>query len=240
MSWFAREARASRFVAVLSTLLVAALACSGGDARAATGSVEIERTAVRYSAPETGGPGKPRYISQRMLSFMARLEAMAERNPNIYEQRYLRAASERYVAEDMLNELLIRSGKEPDDLPKMIEAARADLCIRVGGCPALDEARMQEGLEEAELTTLLRRKVRATTYIDRTVTPIRNPADDELFDAFRTAQHPFRGQTYDACKSDLARWLTFEKLRVSELEFLQSARARVRIVALFLPPSTGQ
>jgi hypothetical protein len=206
---------------------------------AATGSVEIERTAVRYTAPETGGAGKPRFISQRMLSFMARLEAMAERNDNIYEQRYMRAASERYVAEDMLNELLIRSGKEPEDLPKQVEAARADLCTRVGTCAQLDQARTQEGLEEAEVTAMLRRKVRAAWYIDRTVTQILHPADDEVYDAFRTAQHPFRGQAYDTCKTDLTRWLTFEKLRVSELEFLQSARARVRIVALFLPASSG-
>lgn len=220
-------------------LVVLAIALAPGASRAATAHVEIERTAVRYSAPETGGAGKPRFISQRVLSFLARLEAMTERNPNLYEQRYLRAASERYVAEDMLNELLIRSGKEPDDFPKLVEAAHADLCIRVGGCPALDQARAAEGLEEAELGALLRRKVRAATYIDRTVTQIMHPADDELYDAFRTAQHPFRGQAYDTCKVDLSRWLSFEKLRVSELEFLQSARARVRIVALFLPASPG-
>ena len=227
-----------------TTLMLAALAVviggalSPASARAATASVELERTAVRYSAPETGGYGKPRYISQRVLSFLARLEATSEKNPNIYEQRYLRAASERYVAEDMLNELLIRSGKEPDELPRLVELARADLCIRLGSCAVLDEARTIEGLEEAELTALLRRKVRAATYIDRTVTQIFRPAEDEVFDAYRTAQHPFRGQAFDACKGELSRWLTFEKLRVSELEFLQSARARVRIVALFLPSAT--
>ncbi len=221
-------------------LILAAFVSSAtysSSSHAATASVEIERTAVRYTSPETGGAGKPRFISQRMLSFLARLEAIAERNPNISEPRYMRAASERYVAEDMLNELLIRSGKEPDEFPKLVEASRADLCIRVGGCPVLDQARTLEGVEDAELTAMLRRKVRAATYIDRTVTQIFHPADDELYDAFRTAQHPFRGQTYDACKVELSRWLTFEKLRVSELEFLQSARARVRIVALFLPPS---
>ena len=208
-----------------------------GPGANAAASVEIERTAVRYTTPETGGVGRPRFISQRTLSFIARLEALAERNPNVYEQRYMRSASERYIAEDMLNELLIRSGKEPDDFPKLVETSRAELCIRVGGCPVLEQARVLEGVEEAELTALLRRKVRAATYIDRTITQIFHPADDELYDAFRTAQHPFRGQTYDACKVGLSRWLTFEKLRVSELEFLQNARARVRIVALFLPPA---
>ncbi len=234
-SFFTRDTRAAFAV-------LAAMVCGGvtfsGVARAATASVEIERTAVRYSAPETGGAGKPRFISQRMLSFLARLEAISERNPNVYEQRYLRAASERYIAEDMLNELLIRSGKEPDDFTKLVETARADLCVRLGGCSVLDQARTVEGVEDAELTALLRRKVRAATYIDRTVTPIFRPADEELYDAFRTAQHPFRGHTYDAAKADLSRWLAFEKVRVSELAFLQSARARVRIVALFLPPAS--
>lgn len=216
--------------------LAAQTAGAQADTRAPAKGVEIERTAVRYSAPETGGTQKPRYISQRVLSFLARLEAMSERSPNVYEQRYLRAASERFVAEDMLNELLIRSGKEPDDFPKLVELARADVCSRLGSCAALDEARAKEGIEEAELNAILRRRVRAATYIDRTVLQIFRPAEDELYDTFRNAQHPYRGQTFDVCRADLSRWLTFEKLRVAELEFLQSARARVRIVALFLPP----
>jgi hypothetical protein len=194
------------------------------------------RTLVRYYAPETGGPQRPRFITERTLAFFARMEAQAERNPNVYEERYVRAAMERYVAEDMLSELVVRRGTEPQDLPRLVQDARSDLCDRLGGCGQLQDALAREGITEAELANHLRRKVRAAAYVDRSITPIFHPAEDEVYEAYRTSLHPYRGLAFSECKTQLSRWLTYEKLRLSELEYLQSARARVRIVSLFVKP----
>jgi hypothetical protein len=224
-------ARKSTLALLLGCFFIASLLSHEGSARAAA-----ERTLVRYYTPETGGPQAPRFITERTLAFFARMEAQAERNPNVYDERYVRAAMERYVAEDMLSELVIRRGSEPQDLPKLVQDARADLCDRLGGCGQLQDALAREGMTEAELANHLRRKVRAAAYVDRAITPIFHPAEDEVYEAYRTSLHPYRGLSFNECKAPLARWLTYEKLRLSELEYLQSARARVRIVSLFVKP----
>jgi hypothetical protein len=223
--------RLSRHARLLAFSL--AFGCFLGLSHEGGARADAERTLVRYYAPETGGPQKPRFISERTLAFFARMEAQAERNPNLYDERYVRAAMERYVAEDMLSELLIRLGSEPPDFPKLVNDARSDLCDRIGGCGQLQDALAREGITEAELAAHLRRKVRAAAYVDRSITPILHPAEDEVYEAFRTSLHPYRGLAFNECKAVLARWLSYEKLRLSELEYLQGARARVRIVSLY-------
>jgi hypothetical protein len=69
--------------------LLAALLVSGAGARAdeAAGSPSIQgvtlldRVVVRWSAPETGGPGKPQFIFERELAFEARLESLMDPDP---------------------------------------------------------------------------------------------------------------------------------------------------------------
>jgi hypothetical protein len=194
----------------------------------------IDRVAVRYYAPETGGSGHPRFVSERMLAFEARLDALAERAPDsaAYEDRFVRAALDRHIAEDMLAALAVQSGGTPGDLAARAQEERTGLLERVGGADGLRAAMTSEGIDDEEVEALLRRRVRASWYIDRALTPLVRPTDEQLREVFRTSAHPFKNQPFDAVRPALERWFVEERLRAAETTFLQVARARVKIVVV--------
>src|SRR6516165_9467396 len=60
----------------------------------------VDRTVVRFAAPELGGPRSPRFISARVLALEARIEALADpdRTGGAYRERHVSAAIERHIA----------------------------------------------------------------------------------------------------------------------------------------------
>ena len=66
-------------------------------------------------------------------------------------------------------------------------------------------------------------------YVDRVITPIIAVTEDSLREAYRSVLHPFRKEKFDEARPKLKQWLVVERMRVAELEFLQGARARIRI-----------
>ena len=97
---------------------------SGGAPR----RIVVDRTVVRFHAPETGGTAQPRFITERTLAFEARLEAMAGTPEGIgdgYQEHDVRAAVERHVAEELLAGLADRLIAD--------SAARAQAERRAGG-----------------------------------------------------------------------------------------------------------
>lgn len=197
--------------------------------------VGVDRLAVRYVTPETGGNARPRFLSERELAFFARIEASVEGAPiegEEYPERYVRAATDRLVARAMLASLLVQRGSEPPDLPRLAGEARSELAERFGGPAALDAALKAEGVDDAELGAFLRDQVRATHYVDRVITPIIAVTEDSLREAYRSVVHPFRKEKFDEARPKLKQWLVVERMRVAELEFLQGARARIRISAV--------
>jgi hypothetical protein len=204
--------------------------------------VQVDRIAVRYVTPETGGNARPRFLSERELAFFARIEAAVEGAPiesDEYPERYVRAATDRLVARAMLASLLVQRGSEPPDLQRLAAEARSELAERFGGPLALDEALKEVGLDEAELAAFLRVQVRATHYVDRVITPIVAVTEDALREAYRSVVHPFRKEKFDDVRTKLKQWLVVERMRVAELEFLQGARARIRIAPVHRPESAG-
>jgi hypothetical protein len=213
-------------------VIVVVFVTLGSSARA---DVAVDRTAVRFITPETGGAAHPRWLSQRELAFFARLEATMEQvplGPGEYPERYVRTATDRLVARAMLASLMIQRGTEPPDLPKLASDARSELAERVGGAAALENAMKQEGIDEDELGAFLRDFVRAAFYIDRGITPILAVTEDSLREAFRSTLHPFRNMKFEDARPKLKRWLVVERVRAAELEFLQGARARIKITAV--------
>lgn len=203
--------------------------------------VPIDRIAVRYVTPETGGNARPRFLSERELAFFARIEASIEGAPiegEEYPERYVRSATDRLVARAMLASLLVQRGSEPPDLPRLAAEARSELAERFGPPGALEAALKQEGLDEGELGAFLRDQVRATYYVDRVITPIIAVTEDSLREAYRSVVHPFRKEKFDEARPKLKQWLVVERMRVAELEFLQGARARIRISPV--PMQSGQ
>ncbi len=194
-----------------------------------------DRTAVRFITPETGGPAHPRFLSDRELALFARLEAMMEQvpiGPGEYPERYVRSATDRLVARAMLASLMIQRGIEPPDLQKVAQEARSELADRVGGAAALEAAMKLEGVGDDELAAFLRDQVRAAFYIDRGITPILSITEDSLREAFRSALHPYRNMKFEDARVRLKRWVVVERQRSAELEFLQGARARIKIAVI--------
>lgn len=194
-----------------------------------------DRVAVRFFSPETGGAAQPRFLTERELGLFARIEALVEQVPieaDIYPERYARAAVDRLVARAMLASLLVQRGSEPPDLPRLALDARAELADRIGGPAVLEDAMQREGIEESELLAFLRDQVRATWYVDKAITPVIAVTEDSLREAFRSTLHPFRSQKFEDARPRLRRWLVAERMRAAELEFLQSARTRIKIATV--------
>lgn len=206
----------------------------------AEAAVVPDRVAVRWFSPETGGASRPRFLTERELGLFARIESLVEQLPveaDFYPERYARAAVDRLVARAMLASLLVQRGSEPPDLPRLALDARAELADRIGGPAVLDDAMQREGIEESELLVFLRDQVRATWYVDKAITPVISVTEDSLREAFRSTLHPFKNQKFEDARPRLRRWLVTERMRAAELEFLQSARTRIKIATVVPVPA---
>ena len=204
---------------VAFTLAAPALA----DAPVVTDSI-----AVRFIAPDMGGAAKPRFITQRQLSFEARLLALEEDPTGVVQPRHAHGAVEAHISEEMLRALPL---DHPADFKSVAEAVmtfRLALEQRVGK-PAIERAEKVEGVEPSELDAILERQARAALYVDRAVTPILATNEDQLRETYRTTSHPFRGKPFEEVRDDLARWIVVERFRSAEQAYLQSARSRVTV-----------
>lgn len=232
----ARQQSRDRSVpAVLAAATALLTLAPSARAQSAPQPVVADRTAVRFVTPETGGNARPRFLTEREIGFFARLEAAMEGvplEPGEYPDRYVRLATDRLVARAMLASLMVQSGSELPDLPKLATEARANLADRVGGAAALEALMKREGIEDAELATFLRDEVRATYYIDKGVLPILSVTEDALRETYRTALHPYKGMKFEDTRGRLLRWVVSERERGAELEFLQGARARVKVMVI--------
>ncbi len=191
----------------------------------------VERVALRFYAPETGGPARPRFVSDRLLAFEARLEALTEDGSSQgYDDRHLRAGMERHISEELLASLPLEHQPDEAEISRIAAQVRAGLAQRVGGEAALMAAANEGGIAPEEVNALLRRRARAAIYLERTATSFLFPTDEQLREVFRTAPHPFRGQKYDAVRGPLSEWYVDERLHLLEGAFLQAARTRVKIL----------
>ena len=208
----------------------------------------VDRAAVRFSAPETGGVRSPRFVLQRTLAFEARLEAMAA-GPGLgegYQERDVRAALDHDVAEQILatlaDKLVAESPAEKrpalDEIPGVERQVSEALFERLGGRERVEAAAAAEQLDPSELDALTHRAALAAWYLDR-ASPMLHPRDEQLRDVYRTWTHPYRGQPFEQVREPLARWFVVERLRVAEAAFLQSARARVRVTMTPCGPHRG-
>ncbi len=194
--------------------------------------VAFDRVAVRYSSSETGGAGSPRFLFDRQVAFLVRIEALLEDGQltDDYIDRHLRTTVERQIAEQMLAELQVRS-EEPARLPDRVASARRDLEELIGA-NRFKESLDAEGITEAELSDLLRDRVRALTYVDSEMTPLLQPSENELYAAFRSAVHPYRNAKYEAVRDKFLRWYVLTRFRALTLDYLQGVKSRTPIVYL--------
>lgn len=222
-----------RLLLALSALLVV----TAGAVSARADRVLVDRVAVRFMAPETGGVRSPRFIYERMLAFEARLEALSDpdrrgRRVSGYRERHVRAAMERHIAETLLASLHIEPEPSAAELVRMMEAARLMLEQRTGGREAVADAQRAEGIEQRELSALFRRQARASLYLDRMIAPMLAPSDAELRVVHRGGHSPFSALPFDQVAPALRRWYVARRLGEAVKTFFQTARSRIHVVVL--------
>ena len=193
--------------------------------------VLLDRVAVRWHAPETGGVAKPQFIFERELAFEARLESLADPDPESgpYHDPHLRPAHDRPIAETLLAALPILPPPDPKAIAVRAEAARSILEQRVHGRPGLIEAAAAEGIGADEIDALLRRQARASLYLDKMIAPMLEPSEIELRDLLRTGTTPFKDQPFDQVAPALGRWYVGQRLGQAIEAYYQNARTRVVI-----------
>jgi len=225
---------------LVTWLLVAAITVGGFSARAETAKprvVLLDRAAVRWHAPETGGVEKPQFIFERELAFEARIVALADPDVDAapYTDRHLRAALERHIAETLLSNLPVFPAPTAAEVASRAESARAVLEQRVRGREKLIAAAKAEGIGSDEIDSMLRRQARASLYLDRMVAPMLEPSETELRALVATpgATH-FSGQPYDKVVLVLSRWVVAQRLGEAIAAYYQTARSRV-VVTLVHP-----
>ncbi len=228
----------------MSVRLIAALALGAGLSLPSAGAQaqepsEVDRVVVRFSAPETGNVRAPRFIFERSLAFEARLEALADPDHSAsderpYRERHVRAALERHVAETLLSALRIDPEPTAKDLSRQTEAARRILYQRSGSRMAVERATQAEGMADRELLRLLRRRARASLYLDRMVAPMLAPSRAELLVLHKTADTPFRSLSFEKAEAPLARWYVARRLNEALSNFFLNARSRLEIT--IIPP----
>jgi hypothetical protein len=189
----------------------------------------LDRVAVRWYAPETGGPQKPQFIFARELAFEARLESLADPDPEPgpYHDRHVRAALDRHIAETLLAALPILPEADAKTLAAAIAVARSVLEQRVHGRAKLLEAAKAEAMDADEIERILERQAKAGIYLDRMVAPMLRPSEIELRDLLRTGSTPFKDMPYDQVQSALERWYVGQRLAKATDAYYQNARARV-------------
>jgi hypothetical protein len=217
--------------AAAAALGVIAACLVSGLARA--DAAVLDRVAVRFYAPESGGAERPRFITERTLAFEARLVAMSEQGASpeaAPEDRHLHSALERHVAEELLSFLGIEGGKDPPFLSQLADESRRELEQRVGGEAPIRRAASLEDIDPEGVQAFFLRHARAEYYLDRNITPVLNPPDEQLREAFPSSAHPFKDRRFEDVRREFARWFVAERVKAAESTFLQTARTRVKIV----------
>jgi hypothetical protein len=211
-----------------------ALTAVGAPLLASSAAIGIDRTAVRFDAPETGGPAHPQFIFERELAFEARVEALADSDrterKGAFLDRHVRSALERHVAEELLAHLPMDPVPDQVEIARRVVAARAILEQRVGGAAELADAARAEGLAPSEVERLVLREARASLYLDRMIAPMLAPSEAELREVHRAMTNPFRGQRFDEIADPLRRWYVSQRLEGALVAFYQNARTRVHLV----------
>lgn len=210
----------------------------------------VDRVVVRWHAPETGGPARPRFVFERELAFEARLMALADPDPEPgpYHDRHVRAALERHIAESLLASLPVLPPPDPKTIAGRAEVARGILEQRVAGAPRpgedprvrgrqrIAEAATAEGFGADELDAMLHRQAKASLYIDKMIAPMLEPSELELRDLWRTGTTPFSSLPFARAVQPLARWYVGQRLGQALEAYYQNARSRVVMAVARRPP----
>lgn len=239
------------FVGVLVALCAVVPNAHAGTAEGVA-EIAVDQVAVRYSAPELGGASHPRFITLRELTFFARIEALGTDGAvaTDFLARYGKPAYERLIAEDLLATVegqadattaaaaptgrpldsgLREATRSAAQIARAVASARGELVRRIGDEKQLQAALAADGISNDEFDARMRRRALALLYMDRNVTPLREPQEDDLLRAFRGGAHPFRNEKWETARAKFIPYFIDDRFRQAANEYLQAARTRVKI-----------
>lgn len=195
------------------------------------GPVTLDRVVARWSSPETGGAAQPQFVFERELAFEARIEALADPDPDgsAYRDRHVRAALDWHIAETLLAALPILPAPDVKAVTRYVNEARIALNQRAGGSKKLAEAAKAEGIIDDEIEAMLKRKARANLYLHKMVTPMLEPTEIELRDLHRSGTTPFKGMSFDKAREDLRLFYIRRMTFAAAQDYYQNARSRITV-----------
>jgi hypothetical protein len=197
----------------------------------------IDRVVVRWSTRSSTGVGAPHFITARELAFEARVEALAERRKlaQPFSDKHVRAAIQRHITEVILMELPVEPKPDPKDIGRYAEDARVVIEQQVGGRPALLEAAKAEGITAEELNAMLRRRARASYYLDKMVAPMLEPSELDLREAHRRGDTPYTGQRFEEVQDKVRNWYVSTRLRTALDSYFRNVRSKVTVQLIVWP-----
>ncbi|HTM44248.1 MAG TPA: hypothetical protein VL137_04795 [Polyangiaceae bacterium] len=200
-------------------------------------ALAVDRAVASFTAPEMGGVAWPRFVWQRELAFLARLEALADtafapEGGKPYLERHVRAALERVIAETVLASFDIDPNPTSEELKQRAMGARLIAAERIGGMTALTASAVQEGMADGELWRIFQRQARASLYLDRMVAPMLEPSEAELRTVYQAGGTPFSDQPFEQIEPVMRRWYVGRRLAGAVSAFYESARGRIHVKLL--------
>jgi hypothetical protein len=185
-----------------------------------------QRIALGLSSDErarlSGAEGLARWVAELFLALPPREEPrlQALRHEAVARTKLLQAdKSKIFDAADKL-----ARGETLDD-----EDARQ---LAVG---RLTAAMLAEGFGPEEFEALLRRRARASWYLDKMVAPMLKPTELDLREAHRRGETPFTNQSFDAVRDPLERWYVSTSLSTAVERYFRNARSRVQVTLIRRP-----
>ncbi|MBM4356497.1 MAG: hypothetical protein FJ096_00145 [Deltaproteobacteria bacterium] len=212
---------------VFASILIAPGPTQGADRRPPS----LDRTVVRWALRSASQDGRPRFILARELAFEARIEAMSEgrKFAQAYTDSHVRAAIQRHITEEILAELPVDPAPAPRDVGRYAEDARRAIEQQVGGRAQLNLAASAEGITAEELNALLRRRARATYYLDKMVAPMLQPSESDLREVHRRGDTPFTASPFEEVEESIRSWYVSARLRAALDSYYRSVRTKVMV-----------
>lgn len=191
----------------------------------------LDRTVVRWVARGSSGDARPHTMTARELAFEARIEALSEgrKLQQPYADSHVRAAIQRHITEEILSELPVDPQPTAKEVGRYAEDARLVIEQQVGGRVALNLAANAEGITAEELNALLRRRARASYYLDKMVAPMLQPSDAELRDVHRRGDTPFTNSPYAEVEDKVRNWYVSIRLRTALDTYYRGVRSKVTV-----------
>lgn len=211
----------------------------------------IDRVVVRWHSRATGGVAKPQFITARQLALEARIEALmgGDKLDAPYNDKHVRSAMQRHITETMLARLPVDPEPSPKQVDTYAEAAREMLLQRIGahatglnerdrrklGMAKLRKARAAEKATADELMAILRRRARASWYLDKMIAPMLAPSELDLREVHKRGETPFSNQRFEDVKKKLSQWYISTRLAEALDRYFRNARSRVKVIVIARP-----